>query len=440
MKTSTFIMTICSAAILAANGAEAKNPNIFTENFDKYKKYTQNWKEDNPRRFGKIKYSIDEGVGGSGCVKITSSEKSSTTIQHKITGLEPGKLYRFSAMMKCKDVKNGRGAVLFMRPDGLEQPWNASEFTYGDCDWKEVYIDFACPQSGEATICCGLGFPWGTVNGGKASGTVWYDNVTVRAVDDEKDNIYTRESKHLILKLQRDYVTISDSEVDTWLSKLDRIYEAYNDLVGDVPFDGRKIVILNTPGIEPGYWALAGNPILWNSHVAVKDVVERTAKFDDWGFGIMHEIGHVFSAGNIKHYGRWNWNDEIFANFRMSYALEVCDGTMSQRNTLYKGADAINYYKIFYDETIGAGIAKNNGDALHYTFLRIKERYGWDVYKKAFRALYAIDDRHLPELKTSYDKMLYFLSKVSEAAGEDVVKATYTPEELKLIEESLKTK
>ena len=46
------------------------------------------------------------------------------------------------------------------------------------------------------------------------------------------------------------------------------------------------------------------------------------------------------------------------------------------RIVCYKGADIINYYKIFYDETIGAGIAKNNGDALHYTFLRIKEKYG----------------------------------------------------------------
>ena len=105
-------------------------------------------------------------------------------------------------------------------------------------------------------------------------------------------------------------------------------------------------------------------------------LLDRTVEFGDWGFGIIHEIGHVFSQGNISGTGRWNWNDEIFANFRMSYALEACDGTMSQRDICYRGADVINYYKIFYDETIGAGIPKNNGDALHYTFLRIKERYG----------------------------------------------------------------
>ena len=168
------------------------------------------------------------------------------------------------------------------------------------------------------------------------------------------------------------------------------------------------------------------------------DAEDGIVEFGDWGFGIIHEIGHVFSQGNISGTGRWNWNDEIFANFRMSYALEACDGTMSQRDICYRGADVINYYKIFYDETIGAGIPKNNGDALHYTFLRIKERYGWDVYKKAFRELYALGDSGQEGLETPYDKFLFFLSYVSKAAGEDVVAATYTPGELALIEESLR--
>jgi hypothetical protein len=299
-----------------------------------------------------------------------------------------------------------------------------------------VYMDFVPDRQGEAVVCCGLGFPWGTYNGGKASGTVWYDNVKVTPAPEEA--LYTREGEHIVLKLDRDKVTVSDADIDAWLSKLDRTYEAYRDLVGDVPFDGRKIMILNTPGIEPGYWALAGNPILWNSHVAVSKLLDRTVEFGDWGFGIIHEIGHVFSQGNISGTGRWNWNDEIFANFRMSYALEACDGTMSQRDICYRGADVINYYKIFYDETIGAGIPKNNGDALHYTFLRIKERYGWDVYKKAFRELYALGDSGQEGLETPYDKFLFFLSYVSKAAGEDVVAATYTPGELALIEESLR--
>lgn len=125
------------------------------------------------------------------------------------------------------------------------------------------------------------------------------------------------------------------------------------------------------------------------------------------------------------------------ANFRMSYAIEVCQGAVSQRNVMYRGAEIIDYYRIFYDETIGSGIAKNNGDALHYTFLRVKDKYGWDVYKKAFRSLYAVKNADLPKMRSPYEKLMYFLSHVSAAAGEDVTKTCYTPEELKLIEKSL---
>ena len=429
---------LTTALALLTTGCLWAGKPIFADRFDKAKTFARNWQADAPENRGTVAYAPGEGVGGSGCVAIASTEKSATTARHELTGLEPGKLYRFSAKMRCEGVEEGRGAVLFVEPEGMEQSWNASEFTYGTCDWKEVYMDFVAGLDGRVTLCCGLGFPWGTYNGGKARGKVWYDDVRVAPVDDLADNIYSREGRYIVLKLDRDKVTITDAQADAWLANLDRIYEAYRDLVGDVPYEGRKIVLLNTPGIEPGYWALAGNPILWNNHVAVKEVIERTQTHDDWGFGIMHEIGHVFSSGTIRGNSRWNWNDEIFANFRMSYALEVCYGTMSQRDKLYKGADVIDYYKIFYDETIGAGIAKNNGDALHYTFLRIKEKYGWDVYKKAFRKLYDLKDSELNHLHTDFQKMMFFLGCVSEAAGEDVVAATYTPEELRLIEESLK--
>ncbi len=433
--------TICILATLALCGIGAYafvgRDRVFSDDFDSPKRFARLWSGNEGEVPGTIEYLPDGDAAGRGCVKLSSDERTSLHVGHRLRGLEAGRLYRVSARVKCDDVKEGRGAVLYLAPDGLEQPWNASEFVYGTSDWQEVYMDFVADGNGEAEIRCSLGFPWGTVNGGKAAGTAWFDDV--RVVPTPEEAIYTRESEHIVLRLDRDKVTLSDEAVDRWLAHLDRIYEAYAELVGDVPYDGRKIVILNTPGIEPGYWALAGNPILWNSHVAVTKLLERTVEFDDWGFGIMHEIGHVFSSGTIRREGRWNWNDEIFANFRMSYALEACDGTMSQRDICYRGADAINYYKIFYDETIGAGIAKNNGDALHYTFLRIKERYGWDVYKKAFRALYDLDGAAMEHLRTPYDKLLFFLSYVSEAAGEDVVAATYTSEELELIRRSLES-
>lgn len=434
----TFITLMC-AAFVSAGTCFAKNDKpVFQDNFNNYKKYTRQW-TDNLSDFptASLEYQKDGGVDNSACIKITNPEKGAARIKHTITGLVPGQLYRMSAMIRCEGVKEGRGAVIYLDPDGLEQSWNASSFAYDDMEWSEIYMDFVPDQKGNATICCALGFPWGTYNGGKALGTVWYDNVSVKKITDE---MYRRESEHIVVWFDPDKVTVKDEQMDQWLSKLDMVYESYNELVGDCPFGGRKIHIINTPGIEKGYWALAGNPILWNGRTKVTEVIERAVNMDDWGFGILHEIGHVFSARNILGRGSWNWNDEIFANFRMSYAIEMCGGGVSQRNVIYRGEDIRNYYKIFYDETIGQNIPKNNGDALHYTFLRIKDKYGWDVFKKAFRALYALEEDQLPKMNGSYERFVYFLSHVSEAAGEDVTQTCYTPEELKLIEESLSKK
>ena len=431
-----FLITLGLVALSVVGGPKEKT--VFSDNFNSKKVYYKNWSNNAAdAENATVEYLSKGGIKNSGCVKISNPEKGSIKIMHDLKGLTPGQLYRMSAKIKCEGVKEGRGAVLFLNPEGLEQSWNASSFAYEDMDWTDVYMDFVPDQKGRATICCALGFPWGTYNGGKALGTVWYDDVRVEPITDQ---MYKRESKHIVVWFDPEKVTVTDEQMDQWLSKLDQVYEAYHDFVGDTPYGGRKIHIINTPGIEKGYWALAGNPILWNNRVKVTEVIERAVNLDDWGFGILHEIGHVFSARNARGRGSWNWNDEIFANFRMSYAIEKCNGGVSQRNVIYRGEDIRNYYKIFYDETIGQNIAKNNGDALHYTFLRIKDKYGWDVFKKAFRALYNLEEDQLPKMKSSYERFIYFLSHVSTAAGEDVTKTCYTPEELKLIEESLKSR
>ena len=229
-------------------------------------------------------------------------------------------------------------------------------------------------------------------------------------------------------------VKITDKQADKWIKQLDKAYEAYADLLGETPYDGRKISILNTPGIEPGYWALAGNPILWNSHVAVTQALDNFHKEGDSCFGILHEIGHTFSAGTIGHPDNWNWNDEIFANFRMSYALEKNKTSVIMRDKKYTGAEIKNFYKLFYDETIGAGKPELNGDALHYTFLRIKDRFGWGLYKKAFRALYSLRESDMAHLDSPYKKFRFFIDQLSAQAGEDLYQTMYTPEERSLIE------
>lgn len=429
------LAALCSIILSSCGNSDSKGRDLFAEDFNHSDSFKKNWTCDDSLS-AHIEYLSTGGIDGSGCIGISSDTLAAVAIRHTLTGLNPRQLYRMSAMVKCDSVDGGRGAVLYLKPEEeMEQPWNASEFVYGTCDWTPVYMDFVSDESGKAVICCGLGFPWETYNGGVAKGTVMWDDVKVCLTP--SDSMYQQESDHLILSLDRSMVNIPDEQVDQWLNELEKAYVAYADLVGDVPYDGRKIRILSTPGIEPGYWALAGNPILWNNHCNIDKELANFAEYGDWCFGIIHEIGHVFSPSAIGRPEDWNWNDEIFANFRMSYALEQNDGVVNQRNTHYKGADVKDYYKIAYDATIGAGKPENNGDALHYTFLRIKDRYGWDVYKKAFRSLYALNEGELPEFENDFDRFTFFLGHVSAAAGEDVVEATYTPAEMDLIRQAL---
>lgn len=430
-KPAGVILAIASMLASCSNGA------IYTTSFDKDPLTGGEWMTGGDPAPGAIaEYRENDGTDSTGCIYMKSGERGYMYVSRTLEGLEQGRLYRMAAKLRTRGVQEGRGAMLTVKTDNSRQIWNASEFTYGDTEWKEVYIDFVPSSSGTAEICCNLGNFGGTYNGGTALGEAWFDDISVNEVNGQQ--MYFRSGQHISLAIDRDKACIPDSTMDKWLSDLDKVYECYMDLVGNCPYNGDKIMIMTTPGIEAGYWALAGNPILWNNRTGIEKLLQKTAEDGDWNFGILHEIGHTFSPGTITGNGQWNWNDEIFANFRMSYALEVCNAAVSQRNRLYHGKEIIEYYRIFYDETIGQGLAKNNGDALHYTFLRIKEKYGWDVYRKAFRSLYALEPHEMQHLHGSYNKFLFFLSHVSAAAGEDVTQTCYTPEELKLIEESLK--
>ena len=441
------------AALVAASACAFANNDakeIFSDDFNNKSASLKSWTLDKCPKGASIKF-VKEGPDKSRCIKITSNERAALKITKHITGLNPNTFYRVSAKVKTQDVKGdsvhgrymeGRGAVLYLDvlDKNSDQPWNASKFLYGTNDWQEVYMDFVSDEKGETYVSCGLGFPGGTYNGGKSKGTVWYDDVKI--TETPKNALYIRESKHIKLAIDPKHVTVDDKTVDEWLKCLDKAYDAYEELLGCVPYGGRKISILTTPGMEAGYWALAGNPILWNDNVNVKSVLEKFKSNKDWGFGILHEIGHVFSAGTAigDGYGSWNWNDEIFANFRMSYALDKYEAVMSQ-NTFYMG-DNIGYYKRAYKNCVAKGNL-DSGDAIHYTLMRIAEIYGWDVYKKAFRELYATPDSELGRFGNNYEKFLCLMKYVSKAASEiagysvDVTRTCYTPKELEMIKAAL---
>lgn len=396
-----------------------------------------------------------EGRGNSKAAKIQQwpeNGKCCVALERKLTGLEPDMLYRASVSIRYSDLSDGCGAILFAGDD--RQHWNSSKFTSGTKldNWTIISFDFLSDDNGEATIYLALGFKWDSYPniGGRSTGTVYFDNVSVVKVTDE---MYCRESKHIRFFCYPNKVTAGGTYIDKWLKEVDGMYEAYHDLVGTTPHQGRKLVILTTQGMYYGYWALAGYPILWGANgTAPEDHFAELKAEGTISFGLMHEIGHVFNVngsnvdaeGGKQYYSNWNWNDEMFANFRMHYGLEMVGAKVrmtangASESRLYVGGDILDMYKADYEQTLPKG--KFNDNAIHYLLANLTKSIGWEPFKRTFRE---ITTKPCP-YSNKYDKFKYFVKTLSKHASDvhgtsyDILNDMISESERKAVEAQLK--
>ena len=385
----------------------------------------------------KIAQEGDRGVDDSRCLSIIALEQDTDVMfGQKVTGLKPGGYYRASAKVKTDMITGGKGANICQ-----EYLWApASDGVTGSVNkWKTITLDVDdAPESGEITLCLRLGS-----TAASSKGLVYFDDVKLV----ENDELYIRESEHLRLVIDKDYKCTTDEIIDQWLANLDKVYECYRELFsGMVPFEG-KITAIRASTIDA--WAYAGNPIQWNRNY-IETTLAQVSR-GDWCFGLMHEIGHNFAPYINNATYTFDWNEELFANFRMFYALEKLnatvittasvpqdDGTYKSQEKIYHGAELLKLYESetdnCYVRTIGAGRSVEMGNALCYKLIKIKEKYGWDLYKKVFADLYKLP-RNQDEEKSmnNWQKFEYFMSFLSKHAGENVMNTCFTPTEINTI-------
>ena len=300
------------------------------------------------------------------------------------------------------------------------------------------------PESGEITLCLRLGYA-----GAASRGIAYFDDVALEEITD----LYIRTSKHFRLAVSKDLVSVSDQVVDEWLANLDKVYECMSELFkGKVPFNG-DVTTIRSGKIDA--WAYSGNPIQWNEDY-ISETLRSVQQRGDWCFGLMHEIGHNFAPDYFNATSAWNWNEEIFANFRMFYALEKLnakviqtattvqeDGSLKWEEKTYTGTEIQQFYKSEvdngYDRTIGAGRAVEMGNALCYCLIRIKEKYGWKLYQDVFEELYSIPRNEEQENKMNqWEKFEYFLSFLTKHAKADR-NELFSVQELQVIKSYLST-
>ncbi|MFB2120924.1 hypothetical protein [Parapedobacter sp. 2B3] len=333
--------------------------------------------------------------------------------------LDADAIYRFSADVKVGNVTGANGATITI----VDEWFMTSQDLVGTADFKPRSMVFQTPADGRVSLCLSLG-----LNSNRSSGTAYFKNLKL-----EKQDFFTLSSQHLRLRLRpEDAAVVSEEALTDWLAKLDRVYGAYTELIGGEPYGGEPITILAVDQ-NPRSWAYAGNPIIWH-RVHVPASLRSVAQRSDWEFGIMHEIAHDFCAGGDRYPGTtayWNWNDELFANFRMYYALDQLNGSFVQGDKLYTGTEAKSYYRSdggdSYENAFLQG--RFTHDALMYTLIRIQEAIGWEPFRQTFRWLHT----HEHSLSSDWERFDFFLTKLQSYTEVDV-RGTYPSGELAFIQ------
>ena len=175
---------------------------------------------------------------------------------------------------------------------------------------------------------------------------------------------------------------------------LDQVYETMAELTANQP-------PMELRGYEKlGAWGTAGIDGINIDWTCVPPFMNdfNTGKIE---FGFVHEMGHVFDA---RDFPRWyitpHCGGETFGNIKLSYALE----RLLLKDNRYRiefgpggrqtGYDFNNNFYLNSGKKYLAGDTpwdKMGVDDLHSFHMTLIRKYGWDVYKKWFRAYYKIE-------------------------------------------------
>ena len=375
-----------------------------------------------------VQYLTSGGVDNSPCISINGGSSTvDVRFAQKITELDPTLCYICTAKIKIVDVQGGAGARI-----SHNESWQQG--ILGTADWQTYTLDYSFIESGTAEVWLRLGGYSAT-----SSGTVYFDEITFT----ENTNKYINTSEHFRLIINQSEKSITDTQIDTWLSNLDIMYEQYRDLMcGLVPYDG-KISIYSVADIPAWAWTTSTQEfgIQWNSDYIASTLLQ-IATYGDWCFGIMHEIGHNF--GSIgTHNNAYNWDEEMFANMRMYLALIKTNGTARMNNYNYVGAEIAEFYhNTFTNNGLINNDGKLNGDACQYTLCRLGNAYqqnddhGYQLFKCAFEYIFSNSAPIDSDNWNDWQRFSYFMDVLSQCAGEDV-RTTFSQDELTSIQIAL---
>ncbi len=344
------------------------------------------------------------GYDDNSSISINNTNYNDAKLIYVANGLEPNEVYQFEAYIKGEKIVNENGdqigAVI------CSDNWDTSATgNLGTFDWRKIRYVGKANDNGVFELQLRLGFDYNFVKG-----KVYFDNLTMTKYDGRQytgSNIRLGIDSEDLMNNGRYY--IDDNKINTYVKNLDKVYQAYYDLTGVKPFNGKLIDIFFNN--YHSFYAFAGNPIQVNKTYSKEMFTNLNNNNWDMGFGIIHEISHNFD--NEK----WDFEAEFWANTKMMYALDKYKFSVNVNGSgKLTGNKIINYYKKAYDQNLKNGIISYDG--VTYLFAKIKEKYGWDIFKKTFRYFNNLPDT----LETKKDMFILFIQKLSDYSRKDIKK------------------
>ena len=204
------------------------------------------------------------------------------------------------------------------------------------------------------------------------------------------------------------YPTFANESVPSIIPCLDEAYSLLTRLSGRLPYEGARIVLDFTEDI---YWrlgipasGLAGNP----TFISIWMLPEAGGDQEELICVLFHELGHVFLGNYDFISGDFS---EMLAEISKLYLLENLGFKELFNEQARKALEALRSYE---EE---ANFSRINTEVLTGMMLELKEKYGWNMFKRYFKLV----NRYTVFPRVSLERKINaFVYLLSIAAGEDL--------------------
>lgn len=244
---------------------------------------------------------------------------------------------------------------------------------------------------------------------------------------------FTSKDGHIVLRIPEKFTTrkaigFNAKLAQKWVDYFEEAYYYEIELTGYVPYDVIVIKAYEDENIVAGvvnnYNVITADVGFMESELS--NVAKRYTKHNvmEIGFGMLHEMGHMFDSGR-----GWNFESEAWTDLKLCYCLKRLGEKYPDVvfTATPAGYDASKYFT--YDtmvECLGQHDNETEGGMTKVyaffgcakIFLIIANDIGWEPYVQTFH--WFQDNNVLEESLKREERFYKFVEKLSEFSGKDI--------------------